>query len=239
MSRINALSPSLSVVPPNIPGILTVPLTQGIPNRYCCHINKHCFFSLLMIFLLLGSGRLYAESLNLNLNNQSDIVSGFVDVEYFADDAVYAEGFALELDHDGDASTPGIPIVGGSIEFYAVIDADGNMDMYDGELFIYGAIPDLNLGYELLLETYLVEFGFRPDGGDPLEFIYEVYAGELADLYGGEGATGGLIMSRTGFKGSFDDDFDNKIDREDGTGVGVIDIAPRCEDLPCINEPLQ
>ena len=224
MSRINALSPSLSVVQPSIPGILTEPLTQGIPSRYCCRINKFCFFSLLMIALLFTSGRLNAESLNLNLNNQSDIVSGFLDVEYEEDDAVIVEGFALELDHDGDASTPGIPIVGGLIFLEAEIDADG--DLYDGVFTITGEIPALNLGPGTLLEAELIDFGFRPGGGDPFEFIYEVTGGDAADIYGSIGGRGGVILSRTGFTGSFEDNFDNKINELSGTGMGVIDIAP-------------
>ena len=224
MSRINALSPILSVVPPSIPGIFTEPLTPGIPKRYCYHINKFCLFYLLMIALLLASDRLNAEPLNLNLNNQSDIVSGFVDVEYEEDDAVIAEGFALELDHDGDASTPGIPIVGGLIYLEAVIDADG--DLYDGVFTITGEIPALNLGPGILLKAELIEFGFRPNGGDPFEFIYEVTGGDAADIYGSIGGRGGVILSRTGFTGSFEENFDNKINELSGTGMGVIDIAP-------------
>lgn len=224
MSRKNALIPGPSVIQPGNPQILTEPFTPGIQNRCCCRMNTFCFLPVWVIALLLAPGHVNANSLNLNLNNQLDIVSGFVDVEYEEDDAVVANGFALELDHDGDPSTPGIPIIGGLIYLEAEIDADG--DLYDGEFYITGEIPSLNLGPGILLEAELVEFGFQPGGGEPFEFIYEVTGGDAADIYGGIDALGGLILSRTGFRGSFEEAFDNKINETSGTGMGVIDLAP-------------
>ena len=79
----------------------------------------------------------------------------------------------------------------------AEIDADG--DLYDGVFTITGEIPELGLGPGLVLEAELIEFGFRPNGGGPFEFIYVVTGGDAADIYGSIGGRGGVILSRTGF----------------------------------------
>ena len=167
------------------------------------------------VLLLFGSiGQ--AAPLNLTLLDTPDIVSSFIDVSYSADtDTLTASGFALELDDDG--SVPPEGILNGTFNLNATIDAAGSLS--GGSLTIGGTVPTLGFNTEPLLTGTLTEFGFPDAGGDPLEFLFTVTGGDAGDLYGGVGAVGGVIMSATGFGGSFDIDWSN-------TGSGVADVAP-------------
>jgi hypothetical protein len=75
-----------------------------------------------------------------------------------------------------------------------------------------------------LLTGTLTAFGFPDPGGDPLEFLFNVTGGDAAGLYAS--APGGIILSGTGFGGSFNVDFDNLIGGIQGTGSGAADVAP-------------
>jgi hypothetical protein len=52
-----------------------------------------------------------------------------------------------------------------------------------------------------------------------------VTGGDLAADYGGIGASAGVILSATGFTGSFASDFDNLIGGQLGSGSGVSDTG--------------
>jgi len=173
---------------------------------------------LLAAGLLLGSVA-QAAPLGLTLNDFPDIVSAFIDVTYNAtSDTLNANGFAEELDDDG--SVPAEAIAGGSFSLTATIDASGALSA--GSLSIGGTVASLGFNSGTLLTGTLTAFGFPDAGGDPLEFLFDVTGGDAAALYGGGSIPGGIILSDSGFPGSFDSNFDNLVD---GVGSGVSDTG--------------
>lgn len=170
--------------------------------------------------LLLGGlfvlgANVQAAPLNLTLNNTPDIVSSFIDVTYDSGtDSLTASGFAFELDDDG--SVPAEAISNGTFDLSATIDEFGTMT--SGSLTIGGTVASLGFNSGTLLTGTLTAFGFRDSGGDPLEFLFDVTGGDAAGLYGGGSIPGGIILSDTGFTGSFASNFNSS--------TGVADVAP-------------
>ncbi len=79
-------------------------------------------------------------------------------------------GLALAIDEDGIGSA--IDITGGSFDLSANIDSAGNL--LGGTVSIGGSVAELGFTSGTLLTGELVNFGFRNDGGDPLEFIFNI-----------------------------------------------------------------
>jgi len=178
-------------------------------------INKHAvhrpIIGLVAVALAcLMSTSAQAVLLNLKLGNP-DIVSGFMDINYAAaGDTLTANGTALEMLID---DTPTIEaIVGGSFDLTAAIDDSGLLS--GGSLTIGGSIAALGFNSGTLLTGTLNAFGFNP-AGNPLEFLFAVTGGDAAGLFGD---TGGVILSDTGFGGSFDTDW--------GSTYAIADTAP-------------
>ena len=176
----------------------------------------------LVALLTLGAGQAQAAPLNLTLLDTPDIVSSFIDVSYDATtDAFTASGFAMELDDDG--SVPAEAIDGGSFDLSATIDDSGALS--SGTLTIGGEVASLGFTGGTLLTGDLTAFGFQDAGGDPLEFLFSVTGGDAADLYGGIGSIGGILLVNvfdvTGavFPGDFTFDFD-------GDGSASSNVAP-------------
>lgn len=93
--------------------------------------------------------------------------------------------------------------------------------MSGGTLSIGGTVASLGFNSGTLLTGDLTALGFPDAGGDPLEFLFNITGGDAASLYG---ATGGVIMSATGFGGSFAADFDNNMGMV-GRGMGTADAG--------------
>jgi len=157
------------------------------------------------------SSHAQAVPLNLTLDNDPDIVSSFINVSY-GSGMLSANGFALSLDDDGMG--PAISIAGGSFDLLASINMSGILT--GGTLSIGGTIGSLGFNSGTLLTGNLTDFGFVDMGGDPFEFLFNVTGGDAASLYGG---TGGIILSGTGFAGSFANDFNNS------PFAGMADVA--------------
>ncbi len=138
-----------------------------------------------------------------------DILTGYLDVNYYADDdLLVVDGWALTLDDDG--SVPPENITNGLYSISASIDGSGNLGTGGGTLSIGGTVPSLGFISTPLLTGILTDFGYPGGGSDVLEFLFEVTGGDAAELYGGVGATGGIIVENgTGFSGSFAVDWDN------------------------------
>lgn len=166
--------------------------------------------------LLLGSTA-QAMPLDLILKPFPDIVSTFVNVSYTytaATDQFMSHGYAFELNDDGSAEA----IVGGTFDLIATITNLGVMS--GGSLTIGGTVPTLGFGTGTILTGNLTDFGFQPAGGDPLEFRFDITGGDAAGLFGGNGPGGGVIMSGTGFNGSFMEDFSSS------SGVADTGVVP-------------
>ena len=71
-------------------------------------------------------------------------------------------------------------------------------------------------GLLTLLHGDLTDFGYQPEGGDPLEFLFKPTGGQLMSEYNGR--MGVVHLAGSGFQGSFKENFD-------GTN-GVSDTAP-------------
>jgi len=165
--------------------------------------------------LLAMEAEVGAVPFNLILSTP-DIVSGFITVDYDADlDALTASGFALQIDDDG--AGPRIDIDDGLFGLNARINDAGALTA--GNLFIGGTVDSLGFNSGTLLTGTLDAFGFPDAGGDPLEFIFSVTGGDAAGLYGG---TGGVILTGTGFEGSFRDDFSGPSFRSTANAAAAV-----------------
>lgn len=128
-----------------------------------------------------------------------DIFAGFIDTDYVGNNAagtLTATGTSFTL------TPPGSPmgnIMAGSFN----ISSDLSFDSLtaSGSLNIGGTIASMGFVSGTLLTGTLSAFGAGP--GDPLEFLFNVTGGDAATLYGGIGAEAGVILSGTGYSGSF------------------------------------
>ena len=159
--------------------------------------------------LLFLSNSIQAQPLNLNLFHP-DITSAFIMSNYDAGTGTFsAHGRALYIsnavDHD---------VWNGSFDLHADIDNNGNL--IGGTLFIEGRIDDASNPMVTLIMGDLTNFGYQPEGGDPLEFLFNPTGGQLISEY--NGMQGGVIMAGSGFGGSFEENFS-------GT-YGASDTAP-------------
>ena len=135
-----------------------------------------------------------------------DIVSSFITVDYAGNNAagtLTASGFANVLTPPG---SPGGNISGGSFDLNAQLSFDSQTA--DGTLNIGGTIAGLGFNSGTLLTgvftSSLSDQRFGAGTGDPLEFLFDVTGGDAAGLFGGIGATAGVILSNSGYSGAFD-----------------------------------
>ena len=167
--------------------------------------------------LMGAAGLATAGPLNLVLESNPDVVSGFIDVVYNANaDLLTLDGFALEIDPDGSGN---VGINNGSFLISLAVDDAGFVS--GGSLTMTGDIPSMGLSGTLLTGT-VNDFGFLEAGGDPLEFVFDLSGGLLAPIYG---AQAGVIAGGTMFPGSFAADFDNLIGGIGGTGTATADTG--------------
>ena len=132
-----------------------------------------------------------------------NISSFFITVDYVGDNTaglLTASGFANQF-------TPqvGAPenIAGGTFDISASIGF--NSLTAAGSLNIGGTVAALGFNSGTLLTGTLSAFGAGP--GDPLEFLFQVTGGDAAGDYGGIGSTAGVILSNSGYPGSFANNF--------------------------------
>lgn len=162
--------------------------------------------------LLAVAGPARAVPLDLTLADAGDIYAAYISVAYDpVIDALSVTGFPLTLDRDGLGVT--LPITDGTFQINATINDSGVATA--GTITIGGAVPALGVTGPSLLVGSLAAFGFAPEMGSPLEFVFMVTGGDLASLY----STAGVILTHGGFGGSFGAEF--------GTSFGAIaDTAP-------------
>jgi cysteine-rich repeat protein len=166
-------------------------------------------YAALFFGLLLASTPAHAfPSLNLTPGTP-DIQSSFINVAYVGNNAggvLTASGFANVLTPPG---SPGGNITGGTFDINANINF--NAQTASGSLVIGGTIAGLGFNSGTLLTGVFNStagsqtFGAGP--GDPLEFLFTVTGGDAAALYGGVSSTAGVILSQSGYIGSFASNF--------------------------------
>lgn len=178
------------------------------------------FYAVIGFAICVGSARA-SDPLNLELLESPDFISGFLDVSYDSiTDLFEVDGFALEFDEDGIGSPFGID--NGTFELDATIDSLGLLS--GGSMQIGGTIPGLGFNSGTLLTGDIVDFGFEAVAGAPLELLVALTGGDAASYYQSDPI--GLILTQSGFTGTFGSDFDNLIGGSSGTGSGLVDAAP-------------
>ncbi len=181
-------------------------IMKSLASRSLSHVLGFVF--------VIGAGAAQASPLNFELLDDPDIAVGFINLSYDASqDELVANGIALEMDNGGVSPEA---ILGGTFDLTSAIDASGMLT--GGSLSIGGTILSLGFDSGTLLTGDLTAFGFRDTGGDPLEWVFNVTGGDAAGLYAA--GPGGVIVTNSGFGGSFDVDFDNG-----GQGVGVANVG--------------
>ncbi len=131
-----------------------------------------------------------------------NITSFFIDVSYVGNNTngtLTASGFAQVLTPPG---SPNGNIANGSFNLNASIQS--NAQTASGTLNIGGTIASQGFNSGTLLTGTLSAFG--AGAGDPLEFLFTVTGGDAAGIYG---STAGVILSQSGYTGSFAGNFQN------------------------------
>ena len=150
----------------------------------------------LVASLLIAPGAQAFPPLNL-VQGPPDIESSFITVDYVGnsiDGLLTASGFANVLTPPG---SPAGNIAGGTFDIIASIQE--NALTASGSLNIGGTIAALGFNSGTLLTGNLSALG-TPLAGDNLEFLFNVTGGDAAGLYG---STAGVILSFSGYPGSF------------------------------------
>jgi hypothetical protein len=169
------------------------------------------------------AGTAAAEPLGLELFPEPVLMAALIDVEYSSSsDALTADGFSTSFNTLG----PGVPLTidSGQFDLFATVDAAGVTS--GGSFVIRGAIPSLgfNAPSTTLLTGTIADFGFEPGvAGSSFEFLFDVTGGVLNNTFNASQV--GLILNDTGFKGSFDQSFDNLIGGAAGTGSGFAELG--------------
>jgi hypothetical protein len=125
-----------------------------------------------------------------------DIESSFITVDYVGNSntgILTASGFANRLTPPG---SPSGNIAGGFFDINASINE--NAMTANGSLTIGGTIVSLGFNSGTLLTGSLADFG--AGANDPLEFLFNITGGDAAGLFGPQA---GVILSQSGYSGSF------------------------------------
>lgn len=151
-----------------------------------------------------------SDAVALTLADTPDVYSSFISVSYdHLSGAFSASGYALTLD--------ALDITDGTFNIGATISTSGVAS--SGWLSIGGSVAGLGISGPTLLAGILTDFDFVFQAGSPFEFSFLISEGGLTNLFGGVGATAGVILTQTGFGGTFASDF--------STSFGAVsDTAP-------------
>lgn len=159
-----------------------------------------------LVAVMAWGGAAQAEFIPLdNLLEFPDLASAFLQVDYVAGtNVLMANGVAVEYDDGGGPEQ----INNGLFEITAEINDFG--DAVGGTLSIEGDLVSLGYPAVSLLAGNLLDFGFNDNGGQILEFLFEVTDGDLAPDYGGIGALIGVILDvEATYSGDFTMSFSN------------------------------
>ena len=164
-------------------------------------LNRFILIFLALLGLSISSQVQAAIFPALNLTpGTPNITSSFITVDYIGNSIsgnLTATGFANVL------SPPGAPagnIAGGTFDIFANINE--NAMTASGTLTIGGTVASLGFNSGTLLTGVLADIGAGV--GDPLEFLFTVTGGDAAGLIG---IQAGVILSQSGYSGSFSCNF--------------------------------
>jgi hypothetical protein len=145
-----------------------------------------------------------AAPLNLVLAPVPDIRAANVIVAYDSfTDTLTASGSPIEY-RDGVPPEPE-QFLPSSFALTATINGSGVASAANFNVFgTVGGVSTL-----LLSGNPSTAFGFNSNG--VLEFLFTVNGGSLASAYGGVGSQAAMIMSRSGFTGDWNQDFDSQL----------------------------
>jgi len=172
---------------------------------------------------------------------QPDLAGGTpgMDVTYDVGTGAFSSsGYTFDyVDASGNDYANNNDIVPGIYTLSATINNSGVL-LPGGTLSIYGDINPAGDGSTLLLSGNLVNgsagtaFGYGDNVNDQFQFLFKVSGGSLESAFGGNGATGGIILeaafnlnsgSDHPFTGSWTSSFDNLDSAGDpGSGNGLI-----------------
>jgi len=213
-----------------VESVIETKITKGgkmlgvmISGKRASGMGPGVIFAAVALMAILLAGPAQATPLGLSLFDAPDIMAGSIDVIYDAGtDRFSAIGTAQQLDDDG----VGAPynITDGTMSIDAIIDEFGTLG--SGTVTYGGLVAELGFTSGTLLEGTLTAFGFPGAGTDPLEFLFDPISGDALDLFGGGSLPVGIILSGSGFGGSFTSDFNNLFFGIPNTGNAVNDAAP-------------
>jgi len=109
-------------------------------------------------------------------------------------------------------------IVAGLADYTLIAEIDDFGNLVSGSLTINGTAGGLGFNSGTLLTGTITEFGFDTALA-PFEFVFDVTGGDAAGLWGSE--PGGIILTGTGFGGSFGSDFSSAFAGTSDTGVVI------------------
>ncbi len=185
--------------------------------RFFNRLSGTYLLMILVAGIFLFSPGAWAAPLNLELADDPDIMSDWINVSYNAETQRFtANGVAMTY-YDGNTQED---INGGNFEISAIIDNDGNL--ISGNLTIGGTVPTLtglNSGTLLIGELNGEYFGF---GANLLEFTFTPNGGDAKDDFIAVNPLGGVLLTYgmfSSFPGSFTNNFSN-------LGMGYCDTAP-------------
>lgn len=142
-----------------------------------------------------------------------DIITSFIEVSYTGNSAGGQLIAGGTLATSGALTPPGSPagsIINSTGTFSLVANINEAAQTANAMLTLGGEIPGLGFNSATLLTGSLVStaadrtFGATANG--PLEFLFDVTGGDAAGLFG---STAGVILSNSGYTGSFGSAFDN------------------------------
>ena len=179
--------------------------------------------ALALLSWALAVGPAHATPLNLTLQGDPfvDIFSQFQSTTYNATtDALSVSAFVGKIRTGGTD----YPVTGGMFTLSATVDSAGVLSA-GGILSITGTNATLSYNSGTLLTGNLMLIGFPNGTAGVLEFTFQVTGGDAASLYGGNGATGGVIVGITnGFPGDWSSNFSASFNgvNDVGTPFGAI-----------------
>lgn len=182
---------------------------------------KPCLVAALSYFAV-GQAEAIVGPLDLALFNTPDLAVQFAQVSYDAGaDTLTINGLpsVFELDElSGQISPSNI----GTFSLSASIDEFGALS--SGSFII--DVDFAGIGSGIFLTGDITDFGADATGGaEKLEFLFDVTGGYAASIYG---ESGGMIMTETGYQGTFSENWNNNIFgpiQSPFVGDGLIDVA--------------